>query len=197
MTYKTEDRHRISDYWINTYPDKITEYWVREGANNILYTSEGGKISFRQCTSGTLKGKLFCRKNDISSELEKGAIPFMLRAYFWGFLEDDLFNIDNEENFGICMENKYLTPYDNTLRILKECNIKDRYFKKFAGWTVTEKGHLVYEPVIYCICNDELNSNNWVEHFETKLWFSNNVKKNFAKAIEYAKTLSHKNNRYE
>ena len=121
----------------------------------------------------------------------------MLRAYFWGFLEDDLFNIDNEENFGICMENKYLTPYDNTLRILKECNIKDRYFKKFAGWTVTEKGHLVYEPVIYCICNDELNSNNWVEHFETKLWFSNNVKKNFAKAIEYAKTLSHKNNRYE
>ncbi len=30
MTYKTGDRHRISDYWIDTFEEKITEYWVRQ-----------------------------------------------------------------------------------------------------------------------------------------------------------------------
>ena len=49
MTYKTGDRHRISDYWINIDTEETIEFWVREGADNILYTSEGGRIPFRHC----------------------------------------------------------------------------------------------------------------------------------------------------
>ena len=58
MTYKTGDRHRISDCWINMDPEEIEEYWVKEGADNILYTSEGGRIPFRQCVAGFPSGSV-------------------------------------------------------------------------------------------------------------------------------------------
>lgn len=189
MKYKKEERHRISDYWINTIANETIEYWVREGANNTLYTSEGGRIPFRQCKSGAFKGKFFCRKKDITPEIEKGAITFMLKAYFYAFLEDDLYNISNDEDFGIRLEWKFTSPQARTLQMLESCEIQDKHFKRFGGWIVTEKGHMIYEPVEYCLYNDELYSDKWMDHFEEKLWFSNNVKKSFTEASEYAKRL--------
>ncbi len=189
MTYKTGDRHRISDYWIDTFEEKITEYWVREGADNILYTSEGGRIPFRQCKSGIFKGKFFCKESDINPDTEKGAIVFMLRAYFYAFLDDDLYNIDNDDEFGLRLEWKYISPQEKTFQLLESYNIKDKYFKRYGGWIVTEKGHLIYEPVEYCLYYDELYSDDWVRHFQMKSWFSNNVKRSFTEAYEYAKRL--------
>ena len=189
MTYKTGDRHRISDYLINTDPEKTVEYWVREGADNILYTSEGGRIPFRQCKSGKFKGKFFCRKSDIFSDREKGTI-FMLKAYFYAFLDDDLYNISDDEEFGLRLEWNYISPQEKTLQLLKSYNInKHKHFKRYGGWIATEKGHMIYEPVEYCLYNDELYSDNWMEHFQRKAWFSNNVKRDFTEAYAYAKRL--------
>lgn len=189
MTYKTGDRHRISDCWINTFSDGITEYWVREGADNILYTSEGGKIHFRQCKFGAFDGRFFCQEKDINPETEKGAITFMLEAYFYAFLDDELYDISSDEEFGLRLEWKYKSPRERTLRLLESCAIEDKYFRRYGGWIVTEKGHMIYEPVGYCIFNDMLYSGDWERHFYGKLWFSNNVKRNFAEAYEYAKRL--------
>ena len=189
MTYKTGDRHRISDCLIITDPEETEEYWVREGAENTLYTSEGGRIPFRQCNSGAFKGKFFCRKRDITPEIETGAITFMLRAYFYAFLDDDLYDISNDDEFGIRLEWKYISPQARTLKLLESCDIQDRHFKRFVGWIVTEKGHMIYEPVGYYLYNDELYSDDWVRHFQMKSWFSNNVKRSFTEAYEYAKRL--------
>ena len=149
MTYKKEERHRISDYWINMDPEEIEEYWVKEGAYNILYTSEGGRIPFRQCKSGAFKGKFFCRKKDITPEIEIGAIAFMLKAYFYAFLEDDLYNISNDDDFGIRLEWKYTSPQERTLQLLESCDIRDKHFKRHGGWRVTETGHMIYEPALF------------------------------------------------
>lgn len=189
MTYRTDDRHRISDYFISIGPEETEEYWVREGAGNILYTSEGGRIPFRQCKSGAFKGKFFCRKKDITPETEKGAIAFMLKAYFYAFLDDDLYDISNDDDFGIRLEWKYASPQARTLQLLESYEIQDKHFKRFGGWIVTKKGHLIYEPVGYFLYNDELYSDDWMKHFQMKSWFSNNVKRNFAEAYEYAKQL--------
>ena len=170
-------------------PEEIEEYWVKEGADNILYTSEGGRIPFRQCKSGAFKGKFFCRKKDITPEIEIGAIAFMLKAYFYAFLEDDLYGISNDDDFGIRLEWKYISPQERTLQLLKSCDIRDKHFKRYGGWTVTETGHMIYEPTEYSIYSDELYSDDWINHFESKSWFSNNVKRNFAEAYEYAKRI--------
>ncbi len=188
MEYKTGDRYRISDYWIRTEPENTEEFWVREGANGILYTSEGNRIPFRQCNSGAFKGKFFCKKNDITPEI-KGVVSYMLKAYFYAFLDDDLYNITNDDDFGIRLEWKYTSPRARTLQILESWNIKNEYFKRYGGWDVTADGNIIYEPVEYCIPNDLLLSNDWEDHLEKKAWFSNNVKRNFNKAYEYAKQL--------
>ena len=113
----------------------------------------------------------------------------MLKAYFYAFLEDDLYGISNDDDFGIRLEWKYISPQERTLQLLKSCDIRDKHFKRYGGWTVTETGHMIYEPTEYSIYSDELYSDDWINHFESKSWFSNNVKRNFAEAYEYAKRI--------
>ena len=114
----------------------------------------------------------------------------MLKAYFYAFLDDDLYNISDDEKFGLRLEWEFTSPQEKTLQLLKLYNI-DKYkrFKRYGGWIVTEKGHMIYEPVEYCLYNDELDSNEWMKHFQSKSWFSNNAKRDFAEAYAYAKRL--------